>query len=157
MGGMSVGGAWGASRRNDWGPGVGVAQHALGGAVHTGSAQQGQVAHGGHTEEGVGALKYTWCRVRPSRIGGASPGSNRRGWDSKQMRHGESEPFKAQDAAWSAQLHFQGNQSHSKLRKRHRSSEDLEGQHGEGTELQWGAEGKGSQCGGGARAMMEND
>ncbi|KAJ7813658.1 hypothetical protein B0H14DRAFT_2604669 [Mycena olivaceomarginata] len=143
MGGMSVGGAWGASRRNDSGPGVGAAQHALGGAVHTGSAQQGQVAHGGHTEEGFGALKYTWCRVRPSRIGGESPGSNRQGWDSKQMRH--------------AQLHFQGNQSHSKLRKRHRSSEDLEGQHGEGTELQWGAEGKGSQCGGGARAMMEDD
>jgi hypothetical protein len=23
--------------------------------------------------------------------------------------------------------------------------------------IQWGAEGKGSQCGGGARAMMEND
>ncbi|KAJ7810445.1 hypothetical protein B0H14DRAFT_2607391 [Mycena olivaceomarginata] len=80
-GGVSVRGAWGASRRNDSGPGVGAAQRAL---VRTWSAQQGRAArtcaaHGGHTEEGVGALGYAWRRMWPSRIGGASPGSERRG------------------------------------------------------------------------------
>ncbi|KAJ7715283.1 hypothetical protein B0H14DRAFT_2644179 [Mycena olivaceomarginata] len=55
------------------------AMRAGGGAVRTGSAQQGRAAHGGHTEEGVGALGYAWRRLRPSRIGGASPGSERRG------------------------------------------------------------------------------
>ncbi|KAJ7835935.1 hypothetical protein B0H14DRAFT_3141896 [Mycena olivaceomarginata] len=64
-----------------------------GGAVRTGSVQQGQAAracaaHGGHTEEGVGPLGYAWRRVRPSRIGGASPGSERRGRDSKQTHGG---------------------------------------------------------------------
>ncbi|KAJ7806916.1 hypothetical protein B0H14DRAFT_2610087 [Mycena olivaceomarginata] len=60
------------------------AMRAGGRAVRTGSAQQGRAAractaHGGHTEEGVGPLGYAWRKVRPSRIGGASPGSERRG------------------------------------------------------------------------------
>ncbi|KAJ7828482.1 hypothetical protein B0H14DRAFT_2594641 [Mycena olivaceomarginata] len=51
-------------------------------AVRTGSAPQGWaarawMAHGGHTEEGVGALGYTWRRVWPNRIGSESPGSER--------------------------------------------------------------------------------
>ncbi|KAJ7347832.1 hypothetical protein DFH08DRAFT_1001106, partial [Mycena albidolilacea] len=89
-GGVRVRGAWGASRRNDSGSGVGAAWRVLvrnacrgRGSAHwagaTGRAARTCAAHGGHTEEGVGALGYTWCRVRPSRIGGASPGSEQRG------------------------------------------------------------------------------
>ncbi|KAJ7343920.1 hypothetical protein DFH08DRAFT_937698 [Mycena albidolilacea] len=74
----ATGGGW-ARRGARW-----YAMRAGGGAVRTGSAQQGWVAHacaahGGHTEEGIGALGYAWRRVRPSRIGGTSLGSEQRG------------------------------------------------------------------------------
>ncbi|KAJ7810447.1 hypothetical protein B0H14DRAFT_3151272 [Mycena olivaceomarginata] len=170
------------SAHNSYGrrPGVGAARRALVRNAHRGQGSAhwvGATGAGGarvrgawgHTEEGVGPLGYAWRRVRPSRIGGASPGSERRGGTTNRrtavlgagstcIPHGVGSfcvNFVA--SAWSVQRHFRGNQSHSKLRKRNRSSDDSERQHGEGTELQWGAEGKGSQCGGGARAMMEND
>ncbi|KAJ7848136.1 hypothetical protein B0H14DRAFT_2583157 [Mycena olivaceomarginata] len=57
-------------------PGAGQCAHWVG-ATGTGGAHVRGAW--GHTEEGVGPLGYAWCRVRPSRIGGASPGSERRG------------------------------------------------------------------------------
>ncbi|KAJ7697322.1 hypothetical protein B0H14DRAFT_3174479 [Mycena olivaceomarginata] len=173
------------------------------GAVRTWSAQQGRAAracaaHGGHTEEGVGALGYAWRRERGQHAG---PRSNFRGvvaggarssgrgvlraalkflgagnmvyfveelkcqWISGDPnlfrgKRGQLQAVRALSRAvvWAdiplnvkrrgadfqpdqPQASFSGESEPFELRKRHRNSEDSEGQHGEGTELQWGCRG----------------